>query len=165
MIPAGMIISMARIHRYRWLTIRYADPSELRLEDPEKVLVQYMRKWGSNDDPPADMMRNAEITLNNKLSEKAQYDWNARVDLDTGLVQIPQLNFDVANKGDRFMLDRQGLTKADDGKGMTIPELKQMIKSSLLDWADIQLKYSAGGIATALKLRASRGRRGHRIKE
>lgn len=145
--------------RYKWYSIRYKDPSVLRIKDPDRVLLDYMKKWRSTDAPPSDMMRNAEITMRTKIAEKAQYDWNARVDLESGLVQVPQIGFDEIDPKGKYVLDRQGLVESDDDDpdGLSVDGLKDMIRDTIISWSDIQLKYSAGGIAAAMKIRASRG--------
>lgn len=148
--------------KYKWLTMKFK-PAELLPWDPKERLLEKYEQWGGCGDIPEDMVDDALRYLPEQVSSRAAYDWNGRVDLSAGLVQVPMLGFDELGS-QKVELTKQGLMEAEDGStdAMGKAQLKAMVSSTVRKWADISLLYSAGGLVDAVAIRQQREAIGNR---
>lgn len=148
---------VSRIKKYKWLTMKFK-PSELLPWDPKDRLLEKYEMWGGHGDIPEDMIDDALRYLPEQVSSRAAYDWNGRVDLSAGLVQVPMIGFeDLGHQ--KVELTKQGLVEADEDStdAMDRLQLKATVASTVRKWADISLLYSAGGLVDAVAIRQQRG--------
>ena len=146
----------SRLKKHKWMIFRY-NPSKLIPYDPvDKLRQEYCRQGGPGD-MPKDMVDNAVRFLPEQIASRAAYDWNARVDVNSGVVQIPLVGMTEVPQGAQLELTKQGLALAeDDREGMTKSKLQETIAGKIQQWSDISLLYSAGGIADAVSVRSGR---------
>jgi hypothetical protein len=142
--------------RFKWVTIKYRN-GELIPDDIPSKISAYCAQWGAPSDFVIDnaVMKNIERTMHEQIAGRGSYDWNSRIDLANDVVQLPLIGFDDLDKTQRFVLDKQGLLLASDDDqdvSMTYHELREEIKRKILDWADISLLYSVGGVVDAIAL-------------
>lgn len=143
----------SRFKKHKWMILRF-DPSKLIPYDPVVKLGEEYDMQGGVADMPKDMVDNAVRFLPEQIASRAAYDWNARVDVNSGVVQIPLVDMVEIPQGASLELTKQGVALAEDDRaGMTKTQLQEEVAKKITQWADISLLYSAGGIADAIEAR------------
>lgn len=148
---------VSRMKKYKWLIMKFK-PSELLPWDPKERLLEKYEQWGGHGDIPEDLVNDALRYLPEQVSSRAAYDWNGRVDLTSGVVQVPMIGFEKLGQ-QKVELTKQGLVEAEEDStdAMGKEQLKSTVSSMVRKWADISLLYSAGGLVDAVAIRQQRG--------
>lgn len=152
---AGYYAHMSsRLKKHKWAVFRYS-PSRLIPYDPVERLKEEYCRHGGRGAMPKDMVDNAIRFLPEQIASRAAYDWNARVDVNAGTVQIPLVGMSEIPQGAALELTKQGLALAEDDRpGMSKEEIEKAVASKITQWANISLLYSAGGVVDAVNVRS-----------
>lgn len=162
-------MSSHKMKKYRWYTFAF-EPGSFVDGDYADLLQESADKWAhSHVQIPDDVRDNALRFLAEQVNSRAEYDWSGLVDLETGMVMIPMVDFRDMDSMSRYTLTKNGLMVHPDesaaivddaGMNLTRDQLYEYIRTRIGEWVHIGLLYSGGGIADPMFVASHRGSEG-----